>query len=332
LKISFIDLLRSAFVKRDAKFRQKLSIFFVCLIISIIIWFTIKLSDEYDTVVEIPVTFTHLPKNKVLTSVSDSALQVEIVEKGSDLFRMLYVEQIQPVNISLRFLPIYPKNGVYHGMITPSLLINEIEREQNLLGKILSISPDTIYLTFEPVKSKKVPVKADFDLSFEKQFRQYGQVLFMPDCVNVKGPQSVIDNLDSVSLGRIKLDHLNQNYTGEKDFQSDSINRQLNFNPGKVTFNVPVEKFTEAETVVPVKLINSNSLKVKIFPDKIKVFYTVALKDYPKIEQGMIVAVADLSSIESMEEGKIKVDLESFPTYIRINKIEPEKVEFIIIR
>jgi hypothetical protein len=46
----------------------------------------------------------------------------------------------------------------------------------------------------------------------------------------------------------------------------------------------------------------------------------------------MIVAVVDLSEIATSDEGKIKVGLESYPPNVRINKIEPEKVEFIIIR
>jgi hypothetical protein len=82
LKISFIDLFKSAFVKKDEKFRKRLMIFLICLFISIIIWFTIKLSSEYDTVVEMPVTFSNLPKNKVLTFVSDSALKRGPVYSG----------------------------------------------------------------------------------------------------------------------------------------------------------------------------------------------------------------------------------------------------------
>jgi len=290
------------------------------------------MSDEYDTVIEIPVTFTHLPKNKVLTFVSDSVLQVEIIEKGSNLFRMLYVEEIDPVSISLRFLPVYPKGGVYYGMITPALLLNEIEREQNMLGKIISISPDTIYLSFEPEKSRKVPVNANFDLSFEKQFMRYGAINFSPDCVTIKGPQAMVEGLDSVSLGEIRLEKLNQNYTGEKKFPSDSMTRLLSYNPDVVTYTVPVEKFTEAEMEVPVKLINNQGIKVKVFPDKVKVLYTIALKDYSKIEPGMFVAEADLSALDLAADGKIKIDLESFPINIRINKIVPEKVEFIIIK
>ena len=332
MKISFIDLIRSIFGKKDEKFRQRLSIFLVCLVISVIIWFTIKLSDEYDTVIQIPLTYSHIPKNKVLTYSSDTVLQVEILEKGSDILRMMYLQEISPIVVSLRFLPLYPKGEEYLGFINPSMLINEIERQKNLLGKIISTSPDTIYLHFEPEKTRKVPVKASFDLTFEKEFMRYGPAVFTPDSVTVKGPEKKIKEVDFVSLGNIKLDQLNQNFEGDKSFPKDSANRNLSFFPDKVSFSIPVEKFTEAETEVPVKIINANGLKVKTFPDKVRVFYTLALKDFPKIEPGMIFVVADISKMNLAEEDKIKVSMESYPSFIRINKIEPEKVEFIIVK
>jgi hypothetical protein len=332
LKFSFIDLLRSFFGKKDEKFRQRLSIFFVCLMISIIIWFTIKLSDRYDTVIQVPVTFTHIPKNKVLTFASDTILQVEIVEKGSDILRMIYLQDITHVPISLRFLPIYPKSGAYHGIITTSQLIDDIEREQNLLGKIISISPDTIYFAFETEKTRKIPVKASFDLTFDKEFMGYGPVVFIPDCVTVKGPEMKIDALDSVSLGVIRLDKLSESYKGNKSFAKDSANKDLVFLPENVSFTIPVDKFTESATDVRVQVINSNGLNIKTFPDKVKVYYTVGLKDYPKVEPGMITASADISKVNIAEDGKIKVGLDSYPSFIRINKIEPEKVEFIIVK
>lgn len=332
MKISFIDLIRSATRQRDEKFRKKLYIFLVCLVISVIIWFTIKFSDEYDVVIQMPVTYSHLPKNKVLTSTSDTVLQVEIVEKGSNLFRLLYIDRVRPVTVSLRFLPLYLKGNSYHGVITPSLLINEIEREQNLLGKIVSVSPDSIYLTFETEKSRKLPVKAKLNLTYEKQYMRYGHVKFNPDSVTVKGPERIIEKLDSVSLGEIKLEKLDENYSGVKRFSSDSANQYLTITPNQVSYSVPVEKFTEAETEVPVNIINTNGLKIKIFPNRVKIFYTVALKDYARIEPGMISMVADLATVNLNEDGKISVKTESCPDFIRINKIEPDEVEFIIVK
>jgi len=319
-------------VKKDEKFRQRLSIFFVCLLISVIIWFTIKLSDDYDTVIEMPVTFINLPQNKVLTFVSDTVLQVEILDQGSKLFRRIYVKEATPVAISLRFLPLYPNGNVYQGIITPSLLINEIEREQQLLGKIISVSPDTIYLSFEAVKSKKLPVKADFDLTYEKQYKQYGPVLFSPDSVMVRGPENKVSDLESASLGQIKLELLNKNFDGEKIFPADSAHHNVTFIPSTVMYSIPVEKYTEAEVEIPINIINLQGMKAKTFPDKVRVYYTVALKDYPNIEPGMINAVADLSAVNLAEDDRMKISLESYPSFIRINKIEPEKVEFIIIK
>jgi hypothetical protein len=332
LKSSFIDLIRSILAKRDAKFRHKLSIFMVCLGISVIIWITIKLSDEYDTVIQIPVTYTNIPKEKVVTYASDTLLHVEIFEKGSDILRMNYLQKIAPVAVNLKYLPLYPKDGEYEGIITTTLLINDIERELNLIGKILAIRPDSIYLYFDTEKMRKVPVNARFNLTFEKEFMQYGPAVFTPDSVEVRGAENSIDMVKFASLGVIKQDKLSQNFRVEKKFANDSTNRNLTFYPSKVTVSIPVEKYTEAEMEVPVRIIHSNGLNVKTFPDKIRVFYNVALKDYSKIEPGMIVAVADISTVNLLEEDRIKVNLESFPTYIHINKIEPDMVEFIIIK
>jgi hypothetical protein len=245
---------------------------------------------------------------------------------------MIYLKDAGPITVSLRFLPLARKNGVYQGVITPYLLINEIEREQNLLGKIISISPDSIYLTFEDERSRKLPVKADLDLSFEKQFMRYGEVVFSPDSVTVSGPENIVSGLDSALLGKIKLEMLNRDTEGEKIFPGDSINSNLTFSPSTVTYKIPVEKFTEGEAVIPVEIINSDGLNAKVFPDKVKIFYTIALKDYSRIEPGMLHAVANFSGIDLAKEDRIKVSIENLPSYIRVNEIKPDKVEFIIIK
>ena len=194
------------------------------------------------------------------------------------------------------------------------------------------MSPDSIYLTFETEKSVKIPVKADFDLTFEKEFMDYGQPVFSPDCVLVKGPERIISRLDSANLGEIRLEKLKDNYEGEASFAEDSLNQTLTFYPDQVTYLIPVEKFTEAEVEVPVQIINNNGLQAKTFPDKVKVYYTIALKDYPKVEPGMIKAVADLTTADLVNDDRVKVNLQNYPAFIRVNKITPEKVEFIIIK
>lgn len=331
MKLSFIEFVRSAIQHRDEKFRKRFSIFLVCLVISIIIWFTVKMSNEYDTVIQMPVTFVNIPKNKVLTFASDSTLQVEVIEKGSRLFQMLYLQKVEPVSISLKYTSFTPENGSFSGMITPYLLINEIEREQNLLGKIVSVSPDTVYLTLEPELEKKVPVTATFDLEFEKQYMRYGKAVFEPDSVMIRGPERFIRQIDTASLGHITLSGLKEHVIISREFHADSSMRSVSYQPGTIKVGIGVEKYTEAEAEVPVSVINTDE-RIKTFPERIKVTYHVALKDYKEIEPGMIRAIADFSSAQASRDHKIRVRIEHAPELIQIRKIEPEKVEYIIVR
>lgn len=332
MKISFIESFRSASGKKDEKFRRSFYVFLVSLVTSVIIWFTVKLSNEYNTVISMPVKFSQLPMNMTLTSVSDSLLKVEVVDKGSVLFKLMHLQKPKPANISLRFTGFYLDNGVFHGIVVPSLYINDIEREHGLLGKINSISPDTIYLTAERVKSRKVPVTATYDLTYEKHFQGYGNIVLEPDCVMVKGPGQMIDRLDSVSLGMISSHNMNQNMSINKGFPKDSAYRLFTFNPDQVKITLPVEKYTEAEIEVPVQAINTNNLNIKTFPDKVKVIYTVALKDYAMVEPDMLTITADFSGVNPNQENKVRLRPEKAPLFIRINKIEPERVEFIIVK
>jgi hypothetical protein len=172
-------------------------------------------------------------------------------------------------------------------------------------------------------------VTATFDLTFEKEYMQNGPVIFTPDSVEVKGPENKIVDLKFASLGVIKQDQLSQNFKVEKYFSENSVNRDLTFIPGSVSVSIPVEKYTEAESEVPVDIIGTDGLKVRLFRIRSR-YFTMALKDYAKIEPGMIVAAADFQ--QRTYRKKTDYVVGKLPFFIRIDKTEPEKVEFIIIK
>lgn len=332
VKSSFIELIRSAFGPKDERFRQRLYVFLICLIISVIIWFSIKLANNYNSVIDMRIGFTNLPRNKALVSISDSVLRVEVVEKGSDLFRMQYFQGPMQASISLRNISLYNKNGDYEGLITPSSFISDIEHEHGLIGKIVSIKPDTIYLTFQSERSKKVPVRAHLDLMFEKEYMLYGSIIYEPESVTVKGPSRVIEKLDSAIAGTISYHNLSRQMVSDMHFHDDSSNRMLEFSPEVVKVTIPVEKFTESEIETDIDTIHANGLNIKTFPERVKVSYKVALKDYARVEPEMFRAVADFSTVNIAGENKVRISLDKFPDFVQINRIEPEKAEFIIIK
>jgi hypothetical protein len=324
-------LIRSAFIKRDQKFRQRLTIFLVCLVISIFVWFTLKMDNEYQEVIPISLKFTNPPRTKVLLEASDSVIYVEVHEKGSELLKYKYVMSREALMVNLRNIILTPHGRRSTGYMLTTSLIDDLGYQLGLSGKVVSISPDTLYFTFMKESSRKVPVTAEQDIETQKQYMVYGNVIFEPDSVVVKGPDDLLAGLKSVSIGKLSLKGLHDNTSLIAPILLDQKLKYLAAIPNEVSVTIPVEKFTEATMEVPITIVADSGLHLKLFPETVTVNYLVALKDYSQVTPGMILVVADFRGFDLENEKKIRVRVEECPATLKITRIDPERVEFIII-
>jgi YbbR domain-containing protein len=332
MKFNFIELIKSAFIKRDRKFRQHLWVFLVCLLISLFVWLTVKMDDEYQQVIQVPIEFINSPRSRVLVEASDSVLFVELSDKGSELLRHRYMKSQVPLKVSMRNIILSQKEGKTTGLLLTSSLFDDLGFQQDLAGKVVSISPDTLYLTFKKEISKKVPVTADLEIETQKQYMIYGNVIYNPDSVTIKGPEDAISQVTSASLGSIKYLQLKENINIVLPVKFDKQQRLLVATPGEVEVTIPVEKFTEASIQVPLTIKADSGLHFKLFPESVTVNYLIALKDYSQVSPGLFLITADFREMDIEKEKKIKVRVEEAPSTVSIKRIEPDRVEFIIIR
>jgi hypothetical protein len=331
VKFKFIELIGSAFGKRDQKFRQRLSIFLVCLVISIFVWFTLKMDNKYQEVVPISLKFTNAPRTKVLLNVSDSMIFVEVHEKGSELLKYKYIINREALVVNMRNIILTPHGKKSTGYILTTSLIDDLGYQMGLTGRVVSISPDTLYFTFMRESSRKVPVTAEADIGTEKQYMVYGNLKFEPDSVVVKGPDDLLAGVRSVSIGKLTYKELHENVSLTRPILFDQELKYLTAIPNEVQVTIPVEKFTEASIEVPITVVADSGLRIKLFPETVTVNYLVALKDYSQVTPGMFLMVTDFRGFDILKEKKIKVRAEEAPPTLKITHIEPEKVEFIIL-
>ena len=332
MKFNIVELFRSAFVKRDQKFRQRLTVFFICLLISVFVWFTVKMDNEYQEIVPIPLTFVSSPRSMVLVGASDSVLYVELSEKGSELLRYRYLNSREPLEVNTRNVILTQRRGESSGYILTSSLIDDIGYQHDLAGRVVSISPDTLYLSFKRETYKKVPVTASLQISTQKQYMVYGNIRYEPDSVLLRGPEDVLEGITSVTLG--VLDDKNLKETTEKDLPV-SLSRQFDFitaRPDQVHVTIPIEEFTESNIEVPVSIIADSTTRIRLFPDAGSLSFLVALKDFAQVTPGMFKVVADFSNMDLEKESKVRLRVAEAPSTIKITRIEPEKAEFIIIK
>jgi hypothetical protein len=94
---------------------------------------------------------------------------------------------------------------------------------------------------------------------------------------------------------------------------------------------MPVEKFTEEIEEIEVHPINVQpGYSLKTFPDKVKVRFLVSLSNYNKVDASMFDAVVEADETDMKKRSKLEVRLISSPTFIRITRLEPEKVDYIL--
>lgn len=308
-------------------------VFLVCLVISLFIWLSIKMSQDYQTVIPVRINFTNLPLNKSLTSYTDTVVTVELSERGTDLIRIKYFEKEKEANVSIKNLRFFREADHYKGYLHTSNIINQVEFALGLTGKILAIYPDTLVILMEERISRKVPVTAEWDIGLEQQFMLYGDISYKPDSVVVTGPDRIIRELTHAPLGLIKLTGLNSTVELEREIRHDSTTRWVDFQPKEILVEVPVEKYTEATIHLPVTIArDSTNLNFKTFPDEVEVTYVVALRDFNSVTPEMFRVVADFSQIDIAHDNKIRVRMALQPEMVTVTAIVPEKVEFIILQ
>jgi hypothetical protein len=315
--------------KKDTK-RRKVYIFTVCFIISTAIWFMIKLSNVYDEEILFPVEYINIPENKVIVNNVDSFLVIHIKTTGFKLLEYKYLKNPGPLKIDLTRL--YKRNSADNNdyFLLTSLMQYQIQQQVGTKNQLVSVKPDTLYFSFEKSFSKKVPVKLDLDLNFKKQFAVYDSITLTPDSIIVSGAYKLLKDIEYIETEKKSISNLSANTELILRLRNSYPKNLVSFNEKTVKIVVPVEKFTESVLELPVNLVNDNSnLSIKLFPDKVTVTYLVAMKDFKKINEDEFTAIADYTKRTNKT---MKIFLLRYPPKVRITKIDPENIEYILIK
>ena len=90
-----------------------------------------------------------------------------------------------------------------------------------------------------------------------------------------------------------------------------------------------MEKFTEKDVEVPIKV--ADSLRMRFFPETMKVKCLVAIKDYASIVPEDFSVAVDRQQLEALQP-LLDVRLASWPQYVQVLSTSPDKVEYLIVQ
>jgi hypothetical protein len=315
--------------RKEHQSHPRLIVFLVCLVISTLMWLFIELMKDYSDEISYSITFANAPKDLILTNSSDSILKIGMNAQGFELLAAKYARQEHNLVIDLSTLKIRPTAEGYMAFLPSANIVSQLGSQIHFKTNISSIKPDTLFFRFSEIFRKQVPVRMDVNYSLKRQFDVTDSLVCKPQFITVSSIKSIIDTISFVKTQQISLNQLDSSFNSKVALYKGKHANLLKYSTDSVTLRIGIEQVTEAGYNVPVSVLGNSEL-VKIFPDRVEIICRVPLSAYPTIDASDF-ATEVVYEPSLIKEKKLQVNLVKKPDKVRVLKISPPEVEFIII-
>ncbi|WP_439185208.1 CdaR family protein [Carboxylicivirga taeanensis] len=306
-------------------------IFLVFLFFSACFWVLNALQkDNYSTDVTYPVKFVNVGEDEIIYGSAKRELQLKIKGGGFKILNFLTRHQFSAKGIDVSQLNRVTVNGITGAYVNSKDYFQLIERELVMGIELVTITPDTLFIPLIKRHSKKIPVKVDAKLSFAQQCQLSGPVVVEPDSVIVSGAGSIIDSLDFISTKPLTFEKLADTIVRNVSLEkAENIEMQAK----RVVVTFPVEPFTEANIMVPIKAVNlPDSLELRTFPSEVNVSYNLGLSR-PLYKVSEFNVLIDFSEMDfNRLPRRLKVKVNDHPDNIQNMTYQPVFVEYLLER
>ncbi len=311
---------------------KRLSVFMICLLFSSMFWLLTVFSKEYTAEVSFNACFLNLPSDKILIKDLPSKVAVKIKASGFSLLGVQYSAKLDTLFIDAsnvkKYLNDNNTNEIYY-----LLLNNQLSLMAEQLGgsmKVEKIYPDTVTFVFDQKAQKIVPVKLNLTYSFAKQYQLNGAVKIIPSRILIKGPKTLLNEIDFLETEAHQIAQIEATKKHIIPLKV-SNNQSVDYGIASIVAEIPTEKYTEAEVVLPVQVKNVPfGYVVKTFPSQVKVKYNVSLQHYDLVKPEQFLIEANINEKIGISNNRIKLNLVKIPAIVSKAKIINPQVEFIM--
>ena len=321
-----MDKLDSIKQKAERKNKRSVLTFLVFLVISTALWFLIKLSENYTTQTTFGVQFAEVPADKWISSPEQSVKMSLSIDGFHTMRYKMIREPNRFVTIPLDEVPYRFESGNTYSF-SSQYVAEKVAERLGISASDITMNDAKIYFAMDALKSKVVPVVLRSDIKTQRQYDLYGIPMLDPSSVTIFGPQEVIDSIKAVKTELLSKLNVNQRFS--ETLSLDLLDGQIHSNVKEVKADVKVEKYTELDIEVPIKMIDS--LKLRFFPETMSVKCLVAMRDYASITPESFSVAVDRQQLKAMQP-LLDVRLASWPPTVQILSTRPDKVEYLIVQ
>jgi len=309
------------FSDKNPKINSLIGLLIFCSI-SAFAWLMVKLSDNYTITLKFNTKFIDTPANQIIRN-EEYPIEATVVAPGFNLLNYYLVpHKSREITVSLKDMKykiLSDNRYSVGGNLIKEAVADFLEINVNDVAL-----PQTDYVfTMYKLASKRVKVNLLTDLTFKSQYNIYGEPTVSPDSITIFGAYNIIRDYEYVNTRTVVKRGVIDDIREFADIQLDD---DIYSDVKKVEVDIDVEKFTESEVTLPINTLGVNNLV--IFPDRAKIKYIVALKDYPNINDLAFNLEIDTTNFKKQDLLPVRVAI--YPNNTSIIGIIPDKVEYLV--
>ncbi len=311
------------FIKLTKLEKRKVFTFLACLFLAVGAWLFLALGNKYDYYAKTVLIYKDFPQKRAFHPLQSDTVDLKVQGTG---WQLLFARlRVNPQSILLSLSQLNKKNYI----ITSDQLDN-INKQLESSQKVISVVPDTLYFDFTKRTVKRVPIQLIQKIGFVKQFGIASEIKLVPKFVTISGPFEELAKINSWPTDTLRVDKVAADVSKRVPMQHSKL-KNVSIFPSSVLVNLPIDEFTEKTIEIPLRIINNNNYNsIKLYPQKVKVTFVVALSNFNQIDDDFIEASVDIKEWQDLNHKQFTVKITQFPDYCKLVKVVPSKIDFLV--
>lgn len=300
--------------------RESALVFVFAYIIAISLWFAVNLNGIFNITVNMPLEVGNIPNDMALTDKLPEYVEVSLSGTALPLISLYNNPPSIPIDVD---------NAEVN-------LFNQVRQQMNSYQEVevSKVDPILVTVSLEKKITKKVPLKLNWDFSFESRFGLISSPTISPDSISVTGAASQLKSItewvikDSLKLAEIKDDI-------EVVVPVDNNNPLIEITLESLTLTANVSEFTENETTVYIRTRDlPRGQNITYNPSSITIRYDVPLEQFSEItNETPYIVYIPYRKIQEDETGFVTPDIELIATKyaLKLRSFQPKAVAYFSV-
>ena len=301
---------------------KKTHVIVASVILSILVWLSVSMNDEYSVALRIPFVVSNLPDGMALANAVPRTILVRVHGTGW---------QIASSSLSTNSSISIDASNLNSRKVV--LTSRELGYSVNLgsSADVVSFAPDTVTVTMDSLAAKRVPVSTTrIEIVPRNGFTTVGEPEILPDSVTISGAKSILSRINSWQTMPRKFRNV-INSIDKNIPLSDTLERLVHVDSREVNVKVTIEQIAEnTYKAIPVRILNNaDSVDVLLLPPSVDLTVRGGISTMTDLTPDSFVVTVDYADLVGLASSHIRPDVK-VPPFLQLISVQPDSLEFVI--